>query len=412
RRLRPFDHPGRPARDLAGPHFARPGRRLAPSPSGRGGGKGDEGADQDAVPDRALHLPGDVHRHPRPGPPQPHALPQMSPETEHRCGTGLRAQLQRKQGEVEPEVVAEALPVEAEEPELEPRFEEAPAPPVLDDPFDDGFDDSFDDPAPTIVQAPPPELAEVRGELEDALRREQQLRDALQHHIEAHERELEAGRELALREAEVEQASARVAARDSELQDRERRLEEQHEYVASDRRELNLYRTELVAEEARLAQLGVQVDAKTADLETADVERAEHAPELARQLRAVAERERELKRERTELDQRRAETIAREDALRTRDEAGGARERDLRTAELEIERVQARLQERVEAVAARESSTVSRLTKLEAELTEREAALAAWEERVRSQADRAERERAAPRRAAHPAFALTAQLHP
>src|SRR5439155_12096926 len=28
---------------------------------------GDEGADQDAVPDAALHLPGDVHRHPRAG---------------------------------------------------------------------------------------------------------------------------------------------------------------------------------------------------------------------------------------------------------------------------------------------------------------------------------------------------------
>ena len=35
------------------------------------GGAGDEGPDQDALPDRALHLPGDVHRHPRARVPQP-----------------------------------------------------------------------------------------------------------------------------------------------------------------------------------------------------------------------------------------------------------------------------------------------------------------------------------------------------
>ena len=131
---------------------------------------------------------------------------------------------------------------------------------------------------------------------------------------------------------------------------------------------------------------------------------------LKRQLATVAERERELKRERVELDQRRAETIAKEDALRTRDEAAGARERDLRASEIEIERVQARLQERAEAVAARETSTESRLSKLEAELADREASLAAWEERVRSQADRAERERAGHGRASQEAFALMAEL--
>src|SRR5262249_15924162 len=129
---------------------------------------------------------------------------------------------------------------------LEPELEEAAPPQVPEDPFDE--------PVTVVVQAPPPELAEVRRELEDALRREQQLRDALQHQIEAHERELEAGRDLALREAEAEQVWVRVISREAELQERERRLEEQLEYVASDRRELNLYRTELVAEEARLAQ--------------------------------------------------------------------------------------------------------------------------------------------------------------
>src|SRR4029079_2811601 len=96
------------------------------------------------------------------------------------------------------------------------------------------------------------------------------------------------------------------------LEEHELPLTEQLEQVSTERRELNLHRTELVAEEARLAELGVQVDAKHADLETADHDRGQTAAELARQLAMVAERERELKRERTELDQRRAETIAKE----------------------------------------------------------------------------------------------------
>ena len=318
----------------------------------------------------------------------------MSPETEHGFGTGLRAQLKLKQGESATDVVVDAAPLED----------------AVTEPPPTEHDRGFDDQVPVIVQATVPELAEIRAELEAALRREQQLQEALQHQVEAHERELAAGRDFALLQAETEQSAARVSAREAELEQRERRLTEQLEQVASERRGLNLHRTELVAEEARLAELGVHVDVKTADLESADHERAEHAAELARQLATVAERERELKRERVELDQRRAETIAKEDALRTRDEAAGARERDLRASEIEIERVQARLQERAEAVAARETSTESRLSKLEAELADREASLAAWEERVRSQADRAERERAGHGRASQEAFALMAEL--
>ena len=63
--LHPGDHPGRPARHLARPPPPRPGLRVTPQASGRCGGEGDEVADQDALPDRDLHLPGDVHRHPR-----------------------------------------------------------------------------------------------------------------------------------------------------------------------------------------------------------------------------------------------------------------------------------------------------------------------------------------------------------
>ena len=65
--VRPRDRPGRPARHLARPDPAGSGRRHAAEAAGGRRGEGDEGADQDALPDGPLHLPGDVHRHPRAG---------------------------------------------------------------------------------------------------------------------------------------------------------------------------------------------------------------------------------------------------------------------------------------------------------------------------------------------------------
>ena len=48
-----------------------PGGRLAPEASDARRGEGDEGTDQDALPDGALHLPGHVPRRARAGVPQP-----------------------------------------------------------------------------------------------------------------------------------------------------------------------------------------------------------------------------------------------------------------------------------------------------------------------------------------------------
>src|SRR5205807_1898429 len=76
-----------------------------------------EGADQDALPDRALHLPGDVPRHPRARVPQPGSHVQaVTHETEKGFGTGLRAQLAAKQAtEAEPEsLVRDSGPVEGD----------------------------------------------------------------------------------------------------------------------------------------------------------------------------------------------------------------------------------------------------------------------------------------------------------
>jgi pilus assembly protein TadC len=53
------------SRNDPGPDPPRPGCRRSSAQAGGRRGAGDEGADQDALPDGALHLPGDVPRHPR-----------------------------------------------------------------------------------------------------------------------------------------------------------------------------------------------------------------------------------------------------------------------------------------------------------------------------------------------------------
>jgi hypothetical protein len=112
----------------------------------------------------------------------------MNAEFEQGFGTGLRAQLARKSG----------VPVEPQAIEPEP----APvAVPSLEE--------------PTIADAD-----DIRAELERALLREQGLQEALQHHVEAHERELAAGRDLALKETEVEQQASRLAAAEAKLASR------------------------------------------------------------------------------------------------------------------------------------------------------------------------------------------------
>jgi chromosome segregation ATPase len=311
----------------------------------------------------------------------------MSPQTEQGFGTGLRALLRVKQGE------AEAHQTPPEPQDVEPLAAEETTAPELD----------------------------VRAELEDALGRERELRDALEHQVEAHERELAASRDLALQEAEVGQLAARLAGREAELAERQRTLDEREEQVANERRDLNLRRTDLVAEEARLTELAVHVDSRAAALESVDHEHAHGSAELAKQLAGIGERERELKRERAEVEERRVEAEARlaarertlrkhDEAVRVREQAAAGEERRVQAEGAELERHLERLQARVEAVASREAEIEGRLAARENELADREAALGAWEERVRAQSDRAQRERAGHGRASQEAFSLMAEL--
>jgi hypothetical protein len=318
----------------------------------------------------------------------------MTYETETGFGSGLRAELARKQGGVQLEAPPE--PAAATEPTVVDLF--APAAEELDG-----------DP-----QA-------LRAELEAAIGREQQLRDALRHQVEAYERELASGRELALREAEAEQLAARLESARSELEERDLILRIQREQVDEERATAAAQRAELVAEEARLAELGTHIDARAQELQSVDQERAQAAAHLAQQLAGLAERERELKRERVALDARRqqAETAvaARERSVRElnataarREQAVSQRELSLQSIDSEVSRERARLQERSDALAAREATFERRNEARGRMLANSESALGAREKRLREQAERLERERAGHGNVSQEAFALLDEL--
>lgn len=323
----------------------------------------------------------------------------MSHETESGFGTGLRAQLARLQ-ESEAEPAAEPAVTEAEE-----------ALAVIVDLA------SEPEPAPEE----PEEVSSLRAELEAALARERDLKETIEHHVEAHERELANSRDLALREAEVEQALARLETAQAELDEQKLLVTIEREQFETQRAEIAGLRTELVAEKARVDELAVQTDLRTAELVSADRERAQASSQIAHQLASIAERERELKRERAELDALRSKneahlaTVARSveaerEALAQTDQDRARREATLRAEAADWERKQGELARREEEIATREASLESRFEARERMLANGQARLNDWEARLREQGERLERERSGHGHASQEAFALLAEL--
>ncbi|HEY4413917.1 MAG TPA: hypothetical protein VGN06_13035, partial [Gaiellaceae bacterium] len=145
----------------------------------------------------------------------------MTHETETGFGTGLRAQLSRKNGDAL--TTEEAEPVEVQLPDLLPMGEILPL-------------------APEPVSVEPQEILVLRSELESALTRERALREALEHQVEAYEREMSSARDLAVREAEVEQLAARAEASRADVEELEVILRIQREQVENERVELSRMR--------------------------------------------------------------------------------------------------------------------------------------------------------------------------
>ena len=122
--------------------------------------------------------------------------PKETGEREKGFGTGLRAQLEQKRETKDADQAAAASKAQAPPPPAapaRPKLEVAPAP----GPIDLGYD---------------PNLDALRAELTAALTREHDLRTTLAEQLEAYERGLNADRDFALREAELEGRVAKARA--------------------------------------------------------------------------------------------------------------------------------------------------------------------------------------------------------
>src|SRR5205823_3470912 len=157
-----------------------------------------------------------------------------------------------------------------------------------------------------------------------------------------------------------------------ELAEREQNLARREHELAAGTAEVTSRRTELVAEEARVAELMLHAEERVAGFQTVDKERAGAAAELAKQLATIGERERGLKRE---LEERLA---ARESTRAEREEAVEARDRRLADEAERLGRERAghgQASQDAFALLAELDKREERLQQREQELAEREAAL-------------------------------------
>jgi chromosome segregation ATPase len=326
-------------------------------------------------------------------------------ETETGFGTGLRSSIERKQAISDaPETTPLAREVAAVAASIEDAWaaEAAAFGPLELVTSDTGGDE---------LEALKAELQEALGEVESLRERERDLRAET----------AEQTRTQSQLQLDLEQRAAAIAEREQSLLDRVKELEREQSQLVE-------RHTEIVAEYARVTELGTHVDGRVEELEQAEAERARAAGEIAKQLATVGERERELKRERVALEANQqaaeARVAAREHAVRERDDTLAQRERAVHELEAHTAGELARVEAREESLAAAESRLADHtklLAAVESELEKKtadlalatenaEVSLSAWEERLRVQEERLDRERQGHGQASQDAFALLAEL--
>src|SRR4029453_1935573 len=141
--------------------------------------------------------------------------------TERGFGTGLRAQLAKRQNP------------QGEEQAPEQPAEHKPEPGYVD------YENYTSPEEPEgVTEASGDVVEELRAELEGAKKRERELRVAFAEQVEAYERKLSVEYEVAHEQSKLEERSARLSGTESAIREREERL-------AAERRELNSERARL-----------------------------------------------------------------------------------------------------------------------------------------------------------------------
>ena len=304
----------------------------------------------------------------------------MSRPTEKGFGTGLRAQLERKQGGSEP----------ASEPAID----------------DNGAAARSVSEAIAVATLQADGVNELRAELQAARERESALRASLAAQVDARELEQQA----AHRVEALDERGAQLAASEAAVAARERSAAEQLAEAEDLRARVAEQHAGLSDAEARIAEREGHIDLKVKELKEAEGAFAEARTELGAKTSALAKQERATSQAQAELTRKQAELeagFAKLAELDTREGRIGQtqielehREADLR---VRLERLagleeresglvqrEAEHDESVAALAGREADLAAAMRRLP-EIEEREVALVTREHELRAQEERVKR---------------------
>ena len=170
--------------------------------------------------------------------------------TERGFGTGLRAQLQRRQN---PQA-EEQTPEPAERPDPSPYVDYELSSPA----------------APEAGVEAAGEVEDLRAQLEEAQKRERELRVAFAEQVEAYERKLSVEHEVAHEQTKLEERSARLSGTESAIRQREERLAAERQELNAERKKLSALQDEVATAQAAAAELQEELQAREAELTEAE----------------------------------------------------------------------------------------------------------------------------------------------
>src|SRR5215208_1386123 len=179
------------------------------------------------------------------------SAPEEREATERGFGTGLRAQLQKRQN---PQP-AEQAPVPAEQSSDPPAY------------VDYEFSSA---PAPQAAPEAAGELEDLRAQLEEAQNRERELRVAFAEQVEAYERKLTEEHQVAHEQTKLEERSARLSGTESAIRQREERLAAERQELNAERTKLSALRDEVATAQTAAAELQEELQARNAELTEAE----------------------------------------------------------------------------------------------------------------------------------------------
>src|ERR687886_1308296 len=196
-------------------------------------------------------------------------------------GTGLRAQLERRQ--------ADEAPKPEPQPNVELRFELTARPA---------------DAEPVTIAASNGATDELRKELAAALAREQKLEVQLAEQAEVFSAGVGSEQDLARRASALDARDAKLAEFQAELEERERKVRDQREAIDAEHARIAELQAELAAEQQMSIERHEQAETKLRELKSFDRDRSKFASELEKQRNALADREKKLSRTEQELQAR------------------------------------------------------------------------------------------------------------